>query len=472
MGAEVRYCYKCQRRLLEADFGRGAALRVGSLSTCMDCAEELLNRLTPEQRRAILRKAEEGEAPAGAGPSSERTPRHLPSPRATTSLRGARPAGPARGGRPIAAIAAIAAGAVLLIALLLFGGRGAPSPPPPPEPPRRSAAPIPPPSPSPGASPAPAADEGAERKALIADIAALDRETSAMTDAEAFGQALARLATARSSRRDPEWETVIDRLEKRVRKTADEKYRALEIRAMETKRQGASVRGYRETVARWGIPAQVEALEKALQAVPPPVPAVGLALRLRFDETGGVEADDAAGGPPGRIRGVPAWETGRFGNALRFNGYDTYVHLDDRPSLNPEQAITIAAWVKASDWLGNYRICQKGVNDNQYRLTREREGMLFDIRDVGRVAASLPNDDWHHVAATYDGTTLKIYWDGSVAAQAAATGRIPRTPDPLCVGTKREGAPPGDYFIGLMDELLIYSRALTDAEVAALAARD
>jgi hypothetical protein len=63
---------------------------------------------------------------------------------------------------------------------------------------------------------------------------------------------------------------------------------------------------------------------------------------------------------------------------------------------------------------------------------------------------------------------MRIYWDGVRAAQKPASGRIPGTSDPLCIGTKREGAPAGDYFLGLMDEILIYNRALTEDEIAAM----
>jgi hypothetical protein len=476
MGAEVLYCYKCQRRLAESDFRRGEAMKVGSLSTCADCADDILARLTPEQRRAALAKAE-AEAGLGSEPEPKpavRTTRRAAGPRTTASLRaGGRlePGPPFRS--PVVRVAAIAAGVlVLLLALAALRGRS-----PEPVPPSDRPAPLrPEPSPPrpPAADPAPDTKR-LELQSLVADRAALEKEVRALAGSEEYRKALDRLAAARTSRRDPEWETVVGRLEKEVRGAADDRYRPLEAKAVEARRAGASVASFRETVGRWNIPELVEALRKALQAVQPPVPVDGLALRLRFDETSGAEVADAAGGPPGRVHGTAAWEPGRYGNALRFNGVDTFVRFDDRPPLDPDRAMTIAAWVRADDWTGNYRIVQKGAADNQFRLTREVKpstGMLFEIKQVGSVMARLPETDgWHHLAATFDGKALRIYWDGARAAERAVlSGSIPRTPDALCVGTKREGAPPGDYFKGLMDELLIYSRALTEAEIAALAA--
>jgi hypothetical protein len=478
MGAEVLSCYKCQRRLTEADFGRGEAMKVGSLSTCADCAEELLARLTPEQRRAALAKAEAAMAAAEDGaepPPATRTTRHAAGPRATASLRtGGRPEPEPSARPPAARIAAIAAGVlVLLLALVALRGRS-------PEPTSPSDRPGPPrpeyrPPRPPASDPAPDAKR-LELQALVADVTVLEKEIRALAGAEEYRKALDRLAAARSSRHDPEWETVVVRLEKEVRGAADDRYRPVEARAVEARRTGASVKAYRETVARWNIPEQVEALQKALQAVPPPVPSDGLALRLRLDETSGTAVADATGGPPGRILGQAAWKPGRYGNALRFNGIDTRIRFDDRPPLNPGRAMTIAVWIRADDWLGNYRIAQKGAADNQFRLTRETKpstGMLFDIKNVGSVTARLPDTDgWHHLAATFDGKALRIYWDGVRAAESPASGTIPRTPDALCIGTKREGAPAGDYFKGLMDELLIYSRALTETEIAALSSPD
>jgi hypothetical protein len=449
-------------------------MKVGSLSTCADCAEDLLARLTPEQRRAALAKAEEAAAGVGTEPEpGVRTARRAAGPRTTASLRaGGRlePEPPSR--PPVARIAAIAAGVlVLLLAFAAFRGRS-PEPAPPPDRPA-------PPRPEPRTPRPPAVEPAPDTKrlelqTLVADVAALEKEVRALAGSEDYRKALDRLAAARTSRRDAEWETVVGRLEREVRGAADDRYRPVEASAVEARRAGASTASYRERVARWNIPEQVEALRKALQAVPAPVPADGLALRLRFDETSGAGAPDAAGGPPGRILGSAAWEPGRYGNALRFNGVNTFIRFDDRPPFDPGRAMTIAVWVRADDWAGNYRIAQKGAADNQYRLTRETKpspGMLFEIKDVGSVTARLPDTDgWHHLAATFDGKALRIYWDGVRAAEGPASGSIPRTPDALCIGTKREGAPPGDYFKGLMDELLLYGRALTEAEIATLAA--
>ena len=95
----------------------------------------------------------------------------------------------------------------------------------------------------------------------------------------------------------------------------------------------------------------------------------------------------------------------------------SYVVVPSASTLNPTAAITIAAWVKAEDWDGNGRIVQKGDGDTQYRLLDEGD-LLFELDGVtGEViTAPLPSvGEWHHVVGTYDGSTISIYVDGTLA---------------------------------------------------------
>jgi hypothetical protein len=480
MGSEVLYCYKCQRRLVEADFGRGEAMKVGSLSTCADCADALLARLTPEQRKAALARV---TASVSAEDRAEpgRTTAHLTAgQRTTASLRGGRSVSPGLARKPVALYAAIGAGGAILL-VLAFAALGGNKEKPLPDRPAPAPTPVAP-APRPPRSPerieaATPVDVKRERDGLAAMLATLESDVRGALERKDFGAALARLEGAGRASAEPEIAAAAQRRLREVREAVAKEFEALRARAVAAKEAGnaGAVREARESVSRWGIPAHVEALQAALAAVPPSPPP-GTALRLSFDESGGAEAKDAAGGAPGTIRGEARRVPGRLGSALHLNGVDAFVLVPDRPALNPDTALTIAVWVDADDWFGHYRIAQKGGGDNQYRLTRETQpttGMLFEIKEVGSVMAPIPAaEGWHHLAATYDGSTLRIYWNGVCAAQAPASGRIPRTGDALCVGSKREGAPAGDYFKGKLDDLLIVGRALTAAEILALAGRE
>ena len=85
----------------------------------------------------------------------------------------------------------------------------------------------------------------------------------------------------------------------------------------------------------------------------------------------------------------------------------------------------------------------------------------------------MPLDTWAHVAATYDGATLRLYVDGSLVASVAATGAISTSTGALRIGGNVLW---GEYFQGLIDEVRVYNRALTlsqiQSDMAAGAATD
>ena len=77
--------------------------------------------------------------------------------------------------------------------------------------------------------------------------------------------------------------------------------------------------------------------------------------------------------------------------------------------------------------------------------------------------------NWHYVAAVYDGTNLSLYVDGTLDVSKAASGSIWRNSDPVCIGYIANTGLPGNYhFDGLIDEVSIYSRALSSNEIAAI----
>ena len=73
-----------------------------------------------------------------------------------------------------------------------------------------------------------------------------------------------------------------------------------------------------------------------------------------------------------------------------------------------------------------------------------------------------PVNRWSHLALTYDGAMLRLYVNGSRVSSRVTTGTIKRTTDPLWIGGNR---PYGEYFRGLIDQVRIYDRMLSPAEV-------
>jgi hypothetical protein len=199
--------------------------------------------------------------------------------------------------------------------------------------------------------------------------------------------------------------------------------------------------------------------------------AVSTSNETALDSSGkgntGTLVGDAAQGVPG----LPG-----YGNGVHFNGTG-YVVTPDASPLDPTDAITVSAFVNADTWAnGNHRIVQKSTDDsdNQYRLLVEGGMLKFDIAGLGTAQTStLPSTGaWHNITGTYDGQTIKLYVDGNLVASQATGGPIPVTNGPLFVGTKNGGAPMGDHFIGTIDEVRVYNRALSQSEIQMLPLTD
>jgi hydrogenase maturation factor HypE len=76
--------------------------------------------------------------------------------------------------------------------------------------------------------------------------------------------------------------------------------------------------------------------------------------------------------------------------------------------------------------------------------------------------AALAVNTWTHVASTYDGTTLRMFVNGTQVATRAVTGAMPASGDPLRFGGN---AIWGEWFTGRLDEIRVYNKARTAAEI-------
>ena len=151
------------------------------------------------------------------------------------------------------------------------------------------------------------------------------------------------------------------------------------------------------------------------------------------------------------------------------------VLVPDQADLRPADKITICLWVKPTSLVpGSPNIVCKGLSPVEYRLRyvpyNPGPHLQFDLLLASgdtSASASLPfNNVWTHVAATYDGSTLKLYKDGAQEGSTSVSSTIPPNTGDLSIGcrTDRNGA--GDSFDGLIDDVRIYSgKALTAGEI-------
>jgi len=196
-----------------------------------------------------------------------------------------------------------------------------------------------------------------------------------------------------------------------------------------------------------------------------------LVLYLPFDEGAGDTVKDLSGsGNNGTIVGAK-WVNGKVNDALEFDGA-SYVDIPNSNSLSLTKDITVMAWVfMKTGSSGEMAIVSKGqwaANDLPYELTVTPGGTIYwqMYDNAGRDSCSPPSPsvgEWHHIAATYDGTVFKCYIDGEMMKDFAYTGTLPQNTASVTVG-KRSKADEC-YFQGMIDEVAMYASALNDDEV-------
>ena len=182
---------------------------------------------------------------------------------------------------------------------------------------------------------------------------------------------------------------------------------------------------------------------------------------------------------------VPAVMPGAFGNALGLRGQlgHDYALVPDYPKATNDQ-LTVSAWVWvtnrdrwgmiAANWGGQFQFGLYDKNGDLMAQVTQRDGRYIMLREGA--SKWIPQAEWMHVALVVDGTTLRLYRKGVEVASTACAGLSPNPPlAALGIGCKpnAEGSGPADdhpaYWMGRIDELAIFNKALSPEEIKKLA---
>src|SRR6266540_2486853 len=150
---------------------------------------------------------------------------------------------------------------------------------------------------------------------------------------------------------------------------------------------------------------------------PTPTPRPGLVAAYGFNEGSGTVVTDVSGnGNNGTISGATWTTSGKYGNALIFNGTNALVTINNAASLQLTSGMTLEAWVYPTTVSNKSRdVIYKG-NDNYYlegstnNSRRPALGGTFGSPIYG--TAALTANTWTHLAGTYDGATMSLYING------------------------------------------------------------
>src|SRR5215475_6763157 len=207
-----------------------------------------------------------------------------------------------------------------------------------------------------------------------------------------------------------------------------------------------------------------------LASAPPSMAATGLVAAYGFDDGSGTTVTDASGnGNTGTITGATWVTAGKYGKALSFNGTNALVTIPNAAALQLSAGMTLEAWVNPSTVSSAWRdVIYKG-NDNYYLEATSKKSSKPDAGVIagGSSAdafgtAKLTANTWSYLTGTYDGSTLRLYVNGTQVASTAHTGAIATSTNPLQIGGD---SIQGQFFAGLIDEVRVYNVALTAAQI-------
>jgi uncharacterized delta-60 repeat protein len=175
---------------------------------------------------------------------------------------------------------------------------------------------------------------------------------------------------------------------------------------------------------------------------------------------------DLQNGNDASPRNGAGYATGHIGKAFNFIGNQWFEVANSDMPLN----LTVDAWINPSNVTGNHDIVYKG---NSAYVVQVRNGtVVFASRDSAAINAELqgtlpvPANAWTHVAVTHNGSTKRIYVNGVLdPATQSQSGLRQNDFNPLLIGASPAFA---DFFAGAIDEVEIFSRALTGGEVQAI----
>jgi hypothetical protein len=242
----------------------------------------------------------------------------------------------------------------------------------------------------------------------------------------------------------------------------------------------------------WIVVALVFLVPAAAQAATigrPPMTSFGLVGYWSFD---GYVTDWATGqtrdlsgnnnpGLLGSMSTTTSPATGKIGQGMFFDGETNFIQVDDASPLDSTSALTIATWVKATDWTGTgapltATILKKNGNyilrKDELAASGGRGFKLYWWDGAGNIRytlATVPSAGvWHHIVGVVQNNDVSaLYIDGVSVGSAAATSEAGTRDltDPMSFGANTSAS---ERFRGIIDEMRVYNRALSAAEVKQL----
>ena len=200
--------------------------------------------------------------------------------------------------------------------------------------------------------------------------------------------------------------------------------------------------------------------------------------------------DSSSNGNNGYLVGFTSTSTatvpGVIGQALKFDGSSQYVNLGNPTALKiTGTAMTVGAWIKVNAWpsathypgvvskTGNtsapYGGYQLNLDNDSGHLASFCSGINIGgtWQSTCTATTGYATGVWYHVFVTYDGSAVRVYVNGVKDNSANYSGSVGDVSTSMSLG-RNEAFPTGAYFNGTLDDVRIYNRALSQAEITQL----
>lgn len=177
---------------------------------------------------------------------------------------------------------------------------------------------------------------------------------------------------------------------------------------------------------------------------------------------------DSVGSNNATLQNGATYTTGKMGQAFSFDGVNDYASVPDNATLKPTR-LSVEAWVFRSAAAVDYSTVLMKTTSNSwndgYGLGYQTGGTFtFWVQNysTNRATGTLPLNAWTHVVGTYDGVNVRLYFNGAQVSSGTAPASLTHSSQPFQIGLGQGGS---YYWNGRVDDVSIYNRALSAAEV-------
>lgn len=206
----------------------------------------------------------------------------------------------------------------------------------------------------------------------------------------------------------------------------------------------------------------------------------GLVGYWSLDDGTSTKATDFSGnGNTGTLTNGPLWTTGKRGRAVLLDGSDDFIDIPSA-TIFDNPYVTVCAWASPTVDTNSQEVVsrrnQTGENSSWRLGTGNTNGeWRFEAINSGGTTGSAQSatgfrlNEWQHICGVFNGSTVRLFTNGSQAASSALSGTLDPISRNINIGTRNQGSGLGVLkFNGRVDDVRVYSRVLAPDEIQTL----